>query len=256
MARRRAARARRAPLLSAAVRIGRLQRDWDQLGREDPLWAVLSDPAKRGRRWDVEEFFAYGREEIAGALEVARRLHPALATGSALDFGCGVGRLSQALAAHFDTVTGIDIAPSMIEQAREHAARAGVGNCTFVLNDRDDLSVLDDGSVDFVYSRIVLQHIPPPYAERYIGEFVRVLRPGGLALFQVPADPPQERTALFRARQRLKATFTLESKMQLYPVPPERVHEVVRAAGGTVVDQTTDDSLPGWTSYRYAVTRP
>ena len=37
---------------------------------------------------------------------------------SALDFGCGIGRLSQALAEHFDQVYGVDISPKMIELAR------------------------------------------------------------------------------------------------------------------------------------------
>lgn len=42
-----------------------LQRNWDGLARHDAMWAVLSDPAKFGRRWDRDEFFASGRAEIA-----------------------------------------------------------------------------------------------------------------------------------------------------------------------------------------------
>jgi ubiquinone/menaquinone biosynthesis C-methylase UbiE len=93
----------------------------------------------------------------------------------ALDFGCGVGRLTRALAAHFERVIGIDVAASMIRQARQ--LNADVRGCEFVLNERADLSIVESGSVDFVYSSIVLEHIERPYVERYLGEFVRVLSP-------------------------------------------------------------------------------
>ena len=48
------------------------RRDWDEIGRLDALWAILSDPAKRHGRWDVDEFFATGRREIDTMLETAR----------------------------------------------------------------------------------------------------------------------------------------------------------------------------------------
>lgn len=233
--------------------IKRLRRDWDALGREDPLWAICSDPAKRGGGWDPAGFFAYGREEIQNVLGIVRELHPTLATKRALDFGCGVGRLTQALAAHFEEVTGVDIAPSMIEQAEEHASAAGLTNCTFVLNERDDLSMFADESFDFVYSRIVLQHIPPPFAEHYISELVRIVGRDGLAIFQVPSRAPRSRRALFYLRQRLKSTVALEAKSQLYPVPVDRVQDLVEAAGGTVIDCSHDDSVPRWESFRYCV---
>jgi SAM-dependent methyltransferase len=48
-----------------------------------------------------------------------------------------------------------------------------------------DLSGLVDGSADFAFSYIVLQHMPEPsFAIRYIREMLRVLKPGGVFLFQ------------------------------------------------------------------------
>ena len=38
---------------------------WDDLAERDPLWAILSDPAKRGGRWDLRSFFATGEREIS-----------------------------------------------------------------------------------------------------------------------------------------------------------------------------------------------
>ena len=105
----------------------------------------------------------------------------------ALDFGCGVRRLTRALAAHF--ATGVDLAPSMMAQAQaldlEH-------RCEFVLNARADLSMFPDNTFDFIYSNIVLQHMRPEYSTAYIREFCRALAPGAVAVFQLPSKhkPP------------------------------------------------------------------
>ena len=42
---------------------------WESLGRVDPLWAVLTDPARRGRRWDEAAFLATGRDEVTAILD-------------------------------------------------------------------------------------------------------------------------------------------------------------------------------------------
>lgn len=163
----------------------RLQQTWEELGRADPLWAVLSIPAKSGNRWQLEEFFRTGDVEVdlvMAELE-QRSLHPG--RRRALDFGCGVGRLSQALCRYFEEVDGVDIAPSMVETAtglNRHGPR-----CRYHLNMAGDLALFGDGTFDFVYSVIVLQHVEPALSERYMAEFVRVLRPGGVAIFQVPS---------------------------------------------------------------------
>jgi SAM-dependent methyltransferase len=55
-------------------------------------------------------------------------------------------------------------------------------------NTTDDLGLFEDESFDFIYTRLVLQHIPPEHALRYVDEFIRVLRPGGVAVFQAPGE--------------------------------------------------------------------
>ena len=104
----------------------------------------------------------------------------------ALDFGCGAGRLTQALAQSFDSVVGVDIAPSMIDIA--HQYDRSDGRCTFILLEGQDLHELEDASFDFVYTAHVLQHMHPRYAERYVAEFMRVLKPGGTAFVQLPTQ--------------------------------------------------------------------
>ena len=160
--------------------LGDLRSNWDALGRENPLWAILTTTGE----WDIDEFFETGRTEISGMLD---RLHDLglEPTGDALDFGCGAGRLTQALADHFETATGVDVARSMIELATEHNRHGD--RCRFVLNESEDLSCFDDGSFDFVYSNIVLQHVGTERAKGYIAEFLRITAPGGILAFQVPS---------------------------------------------------------------------
>jgi hypothetical protein len=82
---------------SSRVKLDEASRNWTALGKADALWVVLTDPDKKGNRWQNEESFATGQ---AGIAKIFNRLQAAdvlPATGKALDFGCGVGRLTQAL---------------------------------------------------------------------------------------------------------------------------------------------------------------
>jgi 2-polyprenyl-3-methyl-5-hydroxy-6-metoxy-1,4-benzoquinol methylase len=84
-------------------------KNWSELGRHDAKWVVLTDPDKSGNRWQDDEFFQTGEREVdailAGIRDKGLRLDAA--GGRALDFGCGLGRLSQALARHFAAVDGV-----------------------------------------------------------------------------------------------------------------------------------------------------
>ena len=167
--------------------LNELQQNWDEFGKTDPLWAILTEADRKGGQWDLEEFFASGRQDIARVMEQAEVLGYPARRESALDFGCGVGRLTQALCPWFERCCGVDIAPSMIDLARQYNT---YGNrCQYFLNACGDLRIFADASFDLVYSRIVLQHMEPRYSTAYIREFVRVLRTGGLVVFQIPARP-------------------------------------------------------------------
>jgi FkbM family methyltransferase len=162
-----------------------LRRVWHTLGRDDPLWAVLSEAGKRGRRWDPAEFLETGRVEIESQLHLLGARGWPAGRALALDFGCGAGRLSRALARHFDRVVALDVSPSMLDAAR--SLNRGVGNIEFRENASPRLDGIADASVDLVYSNMTLQHIPAALAAGYVDEFFRVLAPGGAAVFQFVA---------------------------------------------------------------------
>jgi SAM-dependent methyltransferase len=165
------------------------------------MWAVLATPEKKGNRWDADEFFATGIADVARVMHWIDEIGIARPRGRALDFGCGVGRLTQALAGHFDEVWGVDIAPSMIDGARR-LDRTG-GRCRYVVNATADLASFEDASFTFILSLIVLQHLDPDYIRGYLREFVRLLAPGGVLVFQLPAEwvptrPAEQRRPTWR----------------------------------------------------------
>jgi SAM-dependent methyltransferase len=166
-----------------------LQRDWNGLATKDAMWAVLTGPLGAERKWDPDAFFKTGADEIAALLDRLRAAGASLpateSSGRALDFGCGPGRLTQALAGQFARADGVDISAVMVEEARRlnrHGER-----CTYHVNDRNDLSLFPDRTFDFIYSSITLQHMEPQFSRRYIAEFFRVAAPGGIAVFQIPS---------------------------------------------------------------------
>ena len=176
------------------MRLSALQKVWEDWARSDPLWAILSDPAKSDRRWDRDEFFFTGQEEIRAVMRELDERGISVRRNRCLDFGCGIGRLTQALAEYFDICDGVDISPTMIREAR--ANNGHPDQCFFWLNDQADLKIFPDNSFDFIYSNIVLQHIEPDVSERYVREFVRLLADGAIAMFQIPSryvPPPEER---------------------------------------------------------------
>jgi SAM-dependent methyltransferase len=162
------------------------QRVWEAWAQVDPYWAILSDPGRKGGKWDLDEFFSSGVKEIGLLLGQLEERHIDVTRGRCLDFGCGAGRLSQALAGEFEHVDGVDISETMIELAR--ASNRHGDRCTFHVNTEPDLGLFDDGTFDFAFTMIVLQHNTPDVAEGYIRELVRILAPGGVAVFDMPSQ--------------------------------------------------------------------
>jgi SAM-dependent methyltransferase len=165
--------------------VERLQQVWESHAKEDPLWAIISTPWKRGGKWDLEEFLKTGRDEIAALAATLETHGISFDAEAALDFGCGVGRLSQALAGHFGSVCGVDISPTMIETAQRLNSHGD--RCQYFVNAHDHLQLFAAGQFTFIYSNVVLQHIHPSISRRYLVEFARLARPGALVVFQLPS---------------------------------------------------------------------
>lgn len=115
--------------------------EWNELGEREPYFAVLTEERFLRDRVDLDAFYATGEADV----DLLLGDFPAR---SALDFGCGVGRLTRELARRVPEVVGVDAAPSMLRLARE-----AVPSATFA-------EEIPDRRFDFVCSLIVFQHIP------------------------------------------------------------------------------------------------
>jgi SAM-dependent methyltransferase len=163
-----------------------MREDWDRRAREDASYYV----AFGRRRQTREEFLASAHDVLRSLHEEYRRFPPDanFKQFTALEIGCGPGRLMVALGEDFGRILGVDVSGEMVELARQnladrpHAeAREGSGA---------DLDGFSSDSIDFCYSYAVFQHIPDKAVVlNYLKEAFRVLRPGGIFKGQLSGLP-------------------------------------------------------------------
>ncbi len=237
---------------------------WEDMGKLDACWAILTEPGTKHGKWDRAKFFATGEDEIAAFLRVAEGFGLPKHNREALDFGCGVGRLTRALSSRFEHVLGIDISQSMVRLALDSAPPP---NCEFLVNIKESLPFASR-RFDLVCSTIVLQHVPQKDTIRlYIAEFLRVLNNGGLLVMQLPDHMPLRRRLQLRPRlyawlRRLGISeHLLYHRLGLHPIsmnfiPEEEVIALIEANGGRVVQSLKDQRAGPFISSRtYYVTR-
>ena len=153
-------------------------------GDKDPLWAVTSwkDKDKAGANpWTDAEFYELGRSDWADFLKHWKRY--GLDQSTAVEIGCGAGRLTKHMASVFGHVHALDISPGMIEYAK---ARIQEPNITFHLVDGNAIPLPGD-SVTSVFSTHVFQHFDSiDTASSYFKDISRVLAQGGTMMIHLP----------------------------------------------------------------------
>lgn len=115
--------------------------------------------------------------EIVARLDEWQLIKPDL---TALDIGCGIGRLEIALAPHLRAITGIDVSPGMIDEARRRCA--GLANAEFAVCDGTGLAAFAGRRFDLILAVDAFPYLvaaDPAVAERHIADAVQLLPPGG-----------------------------------------------------------------------------
>ena len=162
----------------------RAERFWDERAREDAFFFVDTRlPYRGGGR---ERFWSGGEEVVSRMLDtLGVELEP---TDVVVDIGCGIGRLTRALAARAAEVLALDVSSEMLSRAQQ--LNAHLANVRWLHGDGTTLAPVADSSVDACFSHVVFNHIPDPAITLgYVREMGRVLRPGGWSAFQVSNDP-------------------------------------------------------------------
>ncbi len=168
--------------------LDRMREQWDAIATRNAFYGVVSWPEFQALdRVDREKFWATGRREVD---EFLSRLNLGeTRSWSMVEIGCGLGRMTHRFVERFGRVYAVDVSSEMLARAR--AQWAALPNVEFILGHGNDLPGVADRSIDFVFSFIVLQHVPEPrIVKDYLRETARVLKPGGLAYLQFRTDVP------------------------------------------------------------------
>lgn len=227
------------------MKIEDLKKKWEGFANEDPLWAILTENDKKKNRWSREEFFKVGEFDAKNFMELINHLMPNFRRGNFLDFGCGVGRMTQAFAPYFGSGTGVDISSKMIALAVEYNKFPEKIN--YLTNTTNDLKQFSSNCFDMVFSHIVLQHIPSAIHLAYVQEFVRILKPGGVGVFQLPEPFQKDWGSEF---------LTEENKtkldMDMYGSSQREVEKIIESCGGKIIQIAQDGACgPEHKSLRY-----
>lgn len=233
------------------------KKNWEGLAQKDPYWAVCTHSDKLGNKWDQDEFFLTGKREldiIMNQLTQSEKI--SINRKRALDFGCGLGRLTRRLLTYFDKVDGVDVSQTMIQKAKELHSGEEWSNIYFHHNELPNLSLFDDHTFSFVYTTIVLQHIPYPESGKYITEFLRILEKDGVLVFQVPVKDIRILSLGQKIKSRLKIKERLALvgigdgyNMQMNPIPEQTIMEILKNNDGELINtyytNHTDPSFNG-----------
>ena len=173
---------------------------WDARAREDAMYFV--DDRMRYGAADQESFWAGGHEAvelILGELGVSLSGHETV-----VEIGCGIGRITRALATRARRVLALDVSEQMLARAREH--NPDLATVSWLLGSGSDLAGIADADADACFSHVVFQHIPDPAITLgYVREMGRVLVPGGWAAFGVSNLPAVHRPRARRLRDAVAA---------------------------------------------------
>ena len=163
-----------------------MRADWNRRARKDAHFYVAF-----GRRSQDEQEFLAGAAEVMSALQPEfSRLPPSSSDArSALEIGCGRGRLMRPMSRQFGEIHGVDISDVMVRLACDQLK--DIPHAHVHVTPDSSLGMFADNSFDFVYSYIVFQHIPNrDVVLNYLSEARRVLKTGGILRCQLRGTPP------------------------------------------------------------------
>jgi SAM-dependent methyltransferase len=162
---------------------------WEKFAKEDPYTFILTSL----KNADPQKFWQSGHRTVQQELLPLVRAR-GISPGIGMELGCGVGRLVFPLAAHFQEIVGVDIAAGMVQRARVFAENNSISNVSFsAITGPEDLlhrAGTYAGSIDFLYSLLVFQHIPElSMIEGYLHVISVLLAASGIAYLQFDTRP-------------------------------------------------------------------
>jgi SAM-dependent methyltransferase len=163
----------------------RIKQSWEHLGDTRAHHSVLTskDFLPDSLQQNIGAFWKSGEIEVKEIESILKRHGLQLSeVKTAVEYGCGVGRVTVPLSKRVSAMHAYDISLPHLDYAKEHANEEGTTINFHLVS--DPLAQLHP--CDLFYSRIVFQHNPPPIIQQLIKNALEALNPGGVAIFQVP----------------------------------------------------------------------
>lgn len=154
------------------------QQFWEEAAKVSPMQAISCH----------EDEVAFNN---SGAFEAQQldEIVPSTYRGCILDYGCGIGRVSQHLVSLFDTVIAYDWSPTMLEAVKAKELTGVVTQCNL------DLIRI---KMDVIYSMAVFFHIERKDYPALFKRCASLLKPAGYFIFQLPVyDVPTSRSVKY-----------------------------------------------------------
>jgi SAM-dependent methyltransferase len=221
---------------------------WRSLGESEPFWSVLSSDDYRGELSlpEKERFYLSGKKVVDDFKYLLDCRSIALSKESkVLELGCGVGRITKALASDFRNVTAVDISPGNLRIAKMELS--SLPNVDFVL--ADALTSLERIPIDFdvFLSVITLQHNPPEIQRIFLKEMLSKLKKkGSVAYFQTV-------THITERGNKSALGGSQEMTFDTYAFPMHQILEVINKSGFKIFELFRDDwnQDPDYHSYSF-----
>jgi 2-polyprenyl-3-methyl-5-hydroxy-6-metoxy-1,4-benzoquinol methylase len=205
----------------------RIHKQWEHLGATEPFWSVVTQPQYYVNEFEAhrEQFYKSGNHSCQVFLSALRRSGVNLADlNTCLDWGCGVGRVTEYLAGEFRNVIAADISKAHIDLAQKHLRSKGVVNVE-LLQWLSLQQIQQLPQVDAIFSVITLQHNPPPVMAWMLSTLLANLRSGGVAYLQLPT---YRHGYIFEVERYLLSTPP--NTLEMHFLPQHNVFKIIEAA--------------------------
>ena len=178
-------------------------------------WELSYNWSQRGEEWSA----AWGSSDAQWFGTLLPRLRQFLPAEHVLEIAPGHGRWTKFLFPQCKRYWGIDVSATCIDYCTAHFSRPGF---SFFTNDGSDLSMVDEDTIDLVFSFNSLVHAEREVLEAYIPQVLKKLRKRGTAFFH---------------HSNMKALSGLNVGDRAKSVDASVVYDIVRRAGGSTMRQ-------------------
>lgn len=218
--------------------LAHIQDVWTALGSEEPHWSVVSTSDFKAEKIaeTLGAFNETGRVEVRNAARALARSGLTLSDDAVgLEYGCGVGRVTKGLAELCSKVVGVDVSSNHLEIADAYMKSQGVKNVELVrVSSFQDINLLPD--YDFLYSKIVLQHNPPPIIFEILKILLKKAKNNGIGILQIPT---YAKNYSFVADNYIE-TMNDNIKMEMHVLPQKVIFEQLRKNDCEIVEVVRD----------------